>query len=325
MNLYSIDSVAARDRLDYWHDLVCTYPLDPHTTLVSPQGTISKGKMGISDFTRLKLMQVATSSYTVKRGRPAVSRANEEFAELVYQRKGTAVFQQGSRTVEMRPGQFTLYDSAAPSILEVSDDYEHLIARFPRAQFIQKIPRLDKLYARAFNATNGVGRVLVQLLDLLAKEDANNCSESTWHIIDAILDSTAAVTCLAFPQDVEEMSSSKQALLQRVKLYIENNLTQETLTSSAIANQHGISIRYLNTLLEQEGTSITRWIRQRRLERCANDLILPSNAHRSIGEIAYGWGFNSLSYFNREFKNCYELTPREYRAAHLLLLSQDKP
>ena len=280
--------------------------------------------MAVSDFSRIKLLQVASSAYTVKRGKPAVARANEEFAELVYQRKGSAIFQQGSRTIKMLPGQFTLYDSSLPHTLDVVEDCEHLIARIPRDKLIQKIPRLNSLLARTFDGTSGVGRVVLQLLDILAREDSNNCSESTWHIIDAILDSAAALTSSAYPQDVEQLSSSKQALLQRVKLYVENNLNEDTLTSMEIAKVHGISIRYLNSLLEQEGTSITRWIRQRRLERCANDLTLPSNAHRSIGEIAYGWGFNSLSYFNREFKACFDLTPTEYRSVHQLLQKPNK-
>jgi AraC-like DNA-binding protein len=36
--------------------------------------------------------------------------------------------------------------------------------------------------------------------------------------------------------------------------------------------------------------------------------------HRQIGEIAYAWGFASLSHFSRSFKERFALSPSEYRA-----------
>ncbi|WP_316251748.1 helix-turn-helix domain-containing protein [Paraburkholderia sp. UCT2] len=36
---------------------------------------------------------------------------------------------------------------------------------------------------------------------------------------------------------------------------------------------------------------------------------------RPVIEVAYGWGFNSASDFNRAFKRAYDLSPGDFRAA----------
>ena len=53
----------------------------------------------------------------------------------------------------------------------------------------------------------------------------------------------------------------------------------------------------------------------RRVERCADDLRDPGQAHRPITDICFSWGFNSTSHFSRLFKERFGVTPRGYRAA----------
>jgi AraC family transcriptional regulator, positive regulator of tynA and feaB len=72
-------------------------------------------------------------------------------------------------------------------------------------------------------------------------------------------------------------------------------------------------------VLAQEGTSIRRLILERRLARCRTALEDPMQAHRSISEIAYGWGFSDMTHFGRKFRETYGMLPSEYRR----LLSPD--
>ena len=39
----------------------------------------------------------------------------------------------------------------------------------------------------------------------------------------------------------------------------------------------------------------------------------PRQRTRQISQIAYAWGFNDLSYFNRAFRRRFEVTPRDWR------------
>jgi AraC-like DNA-binding protein len=94
---------------------------------------------------------------------------------------------------------------------------------------------------------------------------------------------------------------------------VERLLIEPGLKPERIAAEAGISVRYANALLAAEDTSIERYMNDRRLERCRNALEDVGQSHRSIGEIAFKWGFSELSHFGRRFKARYGCTPTDFR------------
>jgi AraC family transcriptional regulator, positive regulator of tynA and feaB len=85
------------------------------------------------------------------------------------------------------------------------------------------------------------------------------------------------------------------------------------LSPKLLATAVGISVRYANVVLASHGTSLERFIQKSRLERCRRALEDGAQAHRSITDIAFSWGFTDLSQFSRSFKKIYGLAPRDYR------------
>jgi AraC-like DNA-binding protein len=125
------------------------------------------------------------------------------------------------------------------------------------------------------------------------------------------------------------LSSVRKATLFRLKSVIEAHLREPQLRPAAVAAETGISVRYANALLSQEGLSVERYILHRRLERCRQALEDGAQAHRLIGEIAFGWGFSDLSHFGRRFRAAYGLSPGDCRRraqthGTLLGLAQDQ-
>ena len=60
-------------------------------------------------------------------------------------------------------------------------------------------------------------------------------------------------------------------------------------------------------------TGLEGYIITRRLERCRRALDDPAQARRTIGDIAFSWGFSDLSRFGRRFKAEFGCAPGEYR------------
>jgi AraC family transcriptional regulator, positive regulator of tynA and feaB len=54
--------------------------------------------------------------------------------------------------------------------------------------------------------------------------------------------------------------------------------------------------------LAPQGTSIRRLLIKRRLAKCREAFEDPRQRDRSIGDIAYAFGFRDLSHFNHAFK-----------------------
>ena len=98
--------------------------------------------------------------------------------------------------------------------------------------------------------------------------------------------------------------------------YIKNNLTADDLSQSAMADMAGISKDYFSRVFRSvTGTNYSRWLNMIRLEK-ATELL--ANQEMTLTEIAMLSGFQSISTFNRVFREEKRMSPGEYRA---LLLS----
>jgi AraC-like DNA-binding protein len=132
---------------------------------------------------------------------------------------------------------------------------------------------------------------------------------------DQILDLIAVSLAKAIDHGRRPLSSPRIVALQKVRAAIDARLTDPTLDTKTVSSATGISIRYANAVLARVDTSVARLIREKRLDRCRRSLGDPQQAHRTVSEIAYGWGFSDLTSFGRAFKKAYGVLPRDYRRA----------
>ena len=109
------------------------------------------------------------------------------------------------------------------------------------------------------------------------------------------------------------LPSSRELHLLRLRAAVEARLNDERLSPADAAAAAGISVRYANTLLAQQDTSLGRYIQDLRLDRCRKILEDPTQAHRTLTEIAFAWGFSDQSHFSRAFRTEFGVTPRKYR------------
>jgi AraC-like DNA-binding protein len=133
-------------------------------------------------------------------------------------------------------------------------------------------------------------------------------------IKDQVLDLIAVSLAKAIEGDKPRVSSARSLVLLNVRAAIEARLADPALDAATVAAAAGVSIRYANAVLAGEGMSITRLIQSRRLARCRQALANPLQQHRTIGEIAYGWGFSDMTHFGRRFKAAYNLSPSDFRS-----------
>ncbi len=93
--------------------------------------------------------------------------------------------------------------------------------------------------------------------------------------------------------------------------YIQKNLSQP-LTVGDIAAACGYSETYMMKLFKKmTGSTCVEYVNSYRLKECAERLL---TSQEKILDIAYGYGFNNVSYFNLQFKKVYGMTPKEYRS-----------
>lgn len=85
------------------------------------------------------------------------------------------------------------------------------------------------------------------------------------------------------------------------------------LSAYALAQKLGVSARYVHTLLEETGQSLSEHLLERRLDHAAAMLRSPGCDHMRISDIAHHVGFADLSHFNRSFRRRFGDTPSGFR------------
>ena len=136
---------------------------------------------------------------------------------------------------------------------------------------------------------------------------------------DAVLQNLCGLVALACGASEEGRFTGRQSLraarLEGAKRYINQHLTEPSLTPVSTAAALGISLRHLHLLFEPTGTSFAQYVTQRRLLQCRIAITSATGASRSVADIAFGWGFNSLATFYRAFERRFGVPPAALRAA----------
>ena len=107
--------------------------------------------------------------------------------------------------------------------------------------------------------------------------------------------------------------SLRSARLEAAKQYINQHLAEPGLTPASTAAALGLSLRNLHLLFEPTGMTFAQYVMGRRLLQCRSALASPTGINRSVADIAFGWGFNSLATFYRAFQHHFGMPPAAVR------------
>lgn len=119
----------------------------------------------------------------------------------------------------------------------------------------------------------------------------------------------------AIEQSKVEMKSSDDILLEKVKKFVDEHLSEPSLNVEAVAEYVGMSRVHLHRKLKElMGQSTSDYIRTLRLRNAG---VLLKGKKLNISEVAYALGFTNLSHFCNLFREFYGMSPKEYMNQHL--------
>ena len=233
---------------------------------------------------------------------------------LALHHEGQALLHDASRTASIAVGDLIYGIAGAHAELTFTTNFRVLLVRVPRKALGTRLveppgPRIGHL-----SGSSGVVRVFAELLTSVAGS-IEQLDSAAIRPIEIALAEFLAVS-LASDQDSGTLTGAtapQTATLHRVCQTIEARLGDPDLTPVSVAEQEGVSIRYLHKLFEAAGSSFGEYVRQRRLENCRLDLMNPLYARDSITAICFRWGFNEAGGFSRAFSERFGEPPRQYR------------
>jgi AraC-like DNA-binding protein len=309
--LFSTTDVHPRERFDYWHEVArknIVYHDGQPENRPRFEAEVQVGALADVGFIRCTI-----SPLTISRTADHIARAKTDDLLLCRQIAGTAAFEQQGREVVLKAGDFTLLDPMLPYRGTSPSELDLLVLKFPRRDLEARVGKIGRMVARAISPVDsetGLASSFLAMLSARLGEMSQLAEDVLKHqTIDLIAVSLAKVMQSGTPR----ISSARKLVLLRVRAAIERRLSDPALDGEAVATAAGVSVRYANSVLAEEGTSVARHIQERRLARCRRALEDPQQAHRSLSEIAYAWGFSDMTHFGRSFRKAYGMLPSEYR------------
>ena len=109
--------------------------------------------------------------------------------------------------------------------------------------------------------------------------------------------------------------TQREALRERIKQHVAEHLGDPALSVDGVARALNCSRRHLYNAFSDEADGVAGYILLRRLEACCQRFDDRAHSHRSITEIALGFGFSSMAHFSRVFRSHVGVAPSDYRRA----------
>ena len=221
---------------------------------------------------------------------------------------------QGDQIKVARAGDLVLYHSFSPVTLTLKPNefFDNLAFIIPKSQFSSLKDLSDKFH-NCLLTKNNIINPLADCLNLLA-ENLYSCShEELFAIFSACIAllplAAGYVGGVAKRPEAQQMNHMFRELLN----FMNRNISNPELSPRLAATELGISTRYVHKLLAHCGTTFSAYLTAQRLEHIKSELIALSGQHIPVSLLAFEWGFNDLSTFNRAFKHRFGCTPSDFR------------
>jgi len=309
--LFSTAEVHPRDRFDYWHSVACKN-LVAHDSTPESRHTF-QAEMHFGALADLSLVLFENSPMSISHSQRHCARMRSDEVFVCRMISGRLMLEQAGREVVMESGDLTLLDPLLPYDGKFSAGVKLLVLKAPRYALEARVGKTTDMITRSMKPVEPEHRLASEFLAMLPDYAGRLGIAATEIIKEQALDLVAVSLAKTHESPRPYLSSAKASALLNVRAAIESRLSDPRLDAETVAAAAGVSVRYANTLLAQEGTSIVRLIQSRRLERCLRALKDPLQTHRTVSEIASAWGFSDMTHFGRRFKAAYGVLPSEFR------------
>jgi len=258
---------------------------------------------------------IRATDHVVERTPELIARGDRPYFKVSLMLAGTGLLIQDDREAVLNPGDLAVYDTSRPYSLVFDQDFRTMVVMFPRHLLTLPPDMVGQLTAVRISGSEGLGSVVAPYLTQLAGNLDQLAGSTGARLAHSALDLVATVFARELGLDGES-ADPHRALMQRIRGHIDRNLASTDLGPASIAAAHFISTRHLHGLFQEQRTTVSTWIRTRRLEQCRRDLVDPILADRPVAAIAARWGFVDAAHFSRAFKSTYGVSPSEFRAGH---------
>ncbi len=257
-----------------------------------------------ADIGDLRFVEFNSDAAVVRRSRAHIARSSGAYYLIRFQLDNESVCSQGGEDVRLRAGDFSLCDTARPYQLAFNRPVSILTLRVAKNVLQRYVGSPEKLVHVPVSGSSGPGSLAVRVIREIwqSSDDALGPGVAP-RFANVVLELIASAyvrrrqcarwtaPASAPPCGCASWISSTSSCVIRI------------CRPAMVAQALKISSRHVHRLFAQQGNTVTRYILQRRLEKCRAALADPLLAGLSLTHICSEYGFRSLPHFSRLFRD----------------------
>lgn len=292
----------------YWQEAVCEalFELEVSSLADKPfHASLLQKTGGPLSMSRINV----DSEQIVSRTRSAIARSLTSQFDLVWLMEGQGLLIHAGREIELKSGSCVLIDIRREFSFTTRGCSHVLSAHLPSHWLATRLASPEDFVARPVDADSLWGRTLIHGMQALAEGPHQFFAE------EAGADLIANAFALAIGPNPKAVTRHGSRLYGRLLECLRASAGIEGFNAAALAEQIGISLRYLHALFASNGTTFGSELLEIKLGRAARLLRDPSFMTTSVAEIGRISGFCEPSHFSRRFRRRFDQTPAAYRKA----------
>lgn len=256
----------------------------------------------------LSMVRLTGSGYITERTSYEVSRQRRHFHAAVIHLGGQPRIESRTGTSQARAGDVSILSSMNTARFGVESRFDHIIIplpqRFPWAQVVvpeKVVPASNPMRSVVFDFVASVYAQADRLSPSAAAMLANSVAELMF-----------AMLCEE-PLRLPTSTSLRAALFDRASRIIASRVHDPDLHPDGVARQLGVSMRMLQRIFQENGTTVAQRITTSRIEKSSTMLVDGRTRKWTITQIAFACGFGDLTTFERSFSAVKGMTPTAWR------------
>jgi len=304
VDIWSTGTVLAREKVSYWRESVCSavFGISVETTPEQFSARITARNVG-----PLRFAISESTGYQIARNRRDIDARPSDHYSIYLQLGGKTVSSMNDETFTFDANDIGIYDGRQP--FRAMHGGRRAIAVMPRTMLERRAPWLTRQPHQKLSANSPFVELARHHLIALTDPDAS----LTETAMSMLSENLCNLVALASAEKTETDRLQPELQMEAILAFCGQHLHDAELSPQRVADQLGMSVRTLHWRFKQMGQTFGRWVRENRLDGCAVALRDPNQRSFNISQVAYNWGFNDLSHFNKAFRARFDMTPREWR------------
>lgn len=309
LEVVSTETTSPSNRLEQWeHHVQSTCGT---LQVLCDRDRFARGRIVTATLADLHVSVISADPHTVVR-QPRATGGEPGHVYVTTPLRGFALVSQDDHQVAVPPGGIVTFDSSRPYTLTMPEPFRMVAVRAQHRSLGLTPDSTRHLKTNSWSSLTGIGALASQALAALGQ----HLTELDEASLEPLGSAIAGLVTSLFNERLhfaEDPRLDRRTLMASICRTARECLADSELSPAMLARRHSISLRSLQMLFAEHGTSPAKWIRDERLQRVRADLADPRHAHLTVAMIGERWGLVDASQVSRLFRAKYGISPSQYR------------